>query len=150
MGQAADLSYHLRVATASDIGEIARIWGDGKAPSDDTIRELEMALSDGQDGSSVMVAESDEGPLLGFVKYNYGMVLHGMQLAPYVEKVGVVPSARRRGVGRDLLAAAIDDIRQSGGTAVECDAISKEGRSLVNRLGFRRDGPNGPDTLSLG
>jgi aminoglycoside 6'-N-acetyltransferase I len=82
------------------------LWPE--AAAQDLIREAEAYLDGAGPLQAVFLAEGPAGELLGMLELSLRSYAEGCRGAPvpYVEAWYVVPEARRRGVGRDLLAAS--------------------------------------------
>lgn len=69
----------------------------------------------------------------------------------HLQELYVVPALRGRGVGRMLLAAAMDAARQAGATGVDLNTGETDvaARALYESCGFtnREGGPDGPSML---
>lgn len=81
------------------------------------------------------VWEEDKQPV-GTVKFNRW----GTTNIWYITTVAVLPSYRRRGIGRKLVQAALNDIREHGGEVALLDVIAGNvpAYTLYERLGFER------------
>ncbi|MGE3704210.1 MAG: ribosomal protein S18-alanine N-acetyltransferase [Vicinamibacterales bacterium] len=86
--------------------------------------------------SFILLARDDAGRLIGFC--SYWRVLDEL----HVNNLAVLPSHRRRGLGRALLQRALDDGRRSGATRayLEVRASNADARHLYARLGFSEAG----------
>jgi aminoglycoside 6'-N-acetyltransferase I len=88
----------------------------------------------------VFVGIGPAGEPLGMLEMSMRSVAEGCRTTPvpYVEGWYVVPAARRRGVGRELMAAAETWARERGHTEIASDAVignrASEGAHLA--LGF--------------
>jgi ribosomal protein S18 acetylase RimI-like enzyme len=115
------------------------------------VREM-RALSRMGPGLSVMPGASDllQGISLGFVWIAGGRLVGNVSVYPanwpralgsawIIANVGVHPDYRGRGIAAQLMRAALDLIRQRGGTAavLQVDADNDTARRLYQRLGFR-------------
>jgi ribosomal protein S18 acetylase RimI-like enzyme len=95
------------------------------------------APSSSSSSSSSSTATAADAPILGYVIYSTS------SLACHVSKVVVVPEARRRGLGRALvlaaLAAAVSERRVRAAT-LHVDAGNAPALALYRSLGFGADG----------
>lgn len=102
----------------------------------DTIEEMELSeKSPSFDASGMLIAEL-EGKPVGVV--NAFVDRHRTEKVGSLRVLGVVPEFRRRGVGRSLLEAAIDSLKERGIKAIqgwtrECGVACK---SLLEDMGF--------------
>jgi predicted GNAT superfamily acetyltransferase len=85
------------------------------------------------------VADRDDGTLAGFL---IGFLSQTDAETAYVHFVGVAPSERGSGLGRDLYARFFEAARASGRTVVRCVTSPENADSLAfhEALGFEREG----------
>jgi GNAT superfamily N-acetyltransferase len=90
---------------------------------------------------SVLVAEAD-GELQGYVGCGTNRDHDAPAEAGEVRSMFVATNAWRRGVGRALMDAALDDLRERGYTTavVWSFAANDRANAFYERMGFRRDG----------
>ena len=90
---------------------------------------------------SVLVAEED-GELLGYVGCGSNRDPGPPPEVGEVRSMFVATSAWGRGVGRALMEAAVDDLRERGYTAAVVWSFGDNGRAnaFYERMGFARDG----------
>jgi GNAT superfamily N-acetyltransferase len=90
---------------------------------------------------SVLVAD-DDGELLGYVGCGANRDPAPPAEVGEVRSLFVSPKAWRRGVGRELMDAALDDLRDRGYTAaiVWSFAANDRANAFYERTGFTRDG----------
>jgi aminoglycoside 6'-N-acetyltransferase I len=126
------------------------LWDD--CPYDQQVREMDEILA--SDTEEVFVAERPGGGLCGFVEASVRPIADGCSTHPvgYVEGWFVDGDLRRQGVGRALMAAALDWCRSRGYAELASDAqIANEtsirahlalGYELVERIVcFRKEVP---------
>jgi L-amino acid N-acyltransferase len=120
-----------------EIGHSAPIWIETPV----TLVDRENWLAARQaDGFPVLVAEAD-GVVLGFGSYGTFRPYQGFR--PTVEhSVYVSPKARRRGVGRALLAALIEAARSQGKRVIvgAIDSENEASLALHRAMGFLETG----------
>lgn len=92
-------------------------------------------------GSSVIVAEDDDGQLAGFVAFTVHPETPGMSEYGEITVLAVDPPARRSGLGRRLLDHAVDELRAAGAPVIMVstggDAGHAPARELYESAGFR-------------
>jgi aminoglycoside 6'-N-acetyltransferase I len=95
--------------------------------------EAEAYLADGRGLATVLLAEAPSGKPLGMLELGLRSYAEGCRAAPVpcIEAWYVVPEARRRGVGRALVAAAEQWARARGCREIASDTL------LDNGLGER-------------
>lgn len=83
--------------------------------------------------AAAFIARADDGSPLGFLELNLRSVAEGCQSSPvpHVEGWYVVPSARRSGIGRALMAAAEEWARAGGYTEMTSDTTEAYPLSLA-------------------
>ena len=130
----------VRPATPADAVALARLrhalWPQG--PEDEHRRELGQLFARGE--RAVLVAE--EGPrLLGFAELSIRPYAEGCitDRVAFLEGWYVVPEARARGVGRQLVAAAEEWARAMGCSelASDAEADNEAGAAAHRALGFQ-------------
>jgi ribosomal protein S18 acetylase RimI-like enzyme len=91
---------------------------------------------------SVLVAEDDGSGLLGYVGCGTNRDPDPPPEAGEVRSMFVASWAWRRGVGRALMEAALDDLRDRGYTAAVVWSFADNDRAdaFYERMGFERDG----------
>lgn len=98
-----------------------------------TAAELEALV--GSDSSRLLVAQDDDGTVLGSLTLATFRIPTGLRA--WIEDVVVDDAARGRGVGEALNRAALEMAREAGATTV--DLTSRPSREAANRL-YRRLG----------
>ena len=98
-------------------------WPD--ADERDLIREADAYFDGVSSVRAVLMAEAPSGEPWGMIELSLRSVAEGCRTTPvpYVEGWYVVPEARRRGVGRSLVAAAEQWARDRGHTEIASDAL---------------------------
>jgi aminoglycoside 6'-N-acetyltransferase I len=99
------------------------LWPD--AAERDLIREARAYFDGASSLQAVFLGEGASGEPLGMLELSLRSVAEGCRTTPvpYVEGWYVVPEARRRHVGRDLMAAAETWARECGYTEIASDAV---------------------------
>lgn len=124
----------LAVAYRNDLGS--------STPSGTELREsIKQLLADPD--TDFIVAADPEGWCLGYVqqRYRYSAWLCGKEA--YLEDLFVVPIARRRRAGRNLVEFAVEHARQRGCRAISLDANerNKAALAIYAKLGFTSEPP---------
>jgi aminoglycoside 6'-N-acetyltransferase I len=112
----------VRAARASEVGEIAEmcflLWPD--SPVEEHQRDVEVSIVSGMSGTmptAVLVAEGEDGELVGFVEVDLRSHADGCDVSQpvgFVEGWFVREAARGRGIGGALRRAAEEWARQRG------------------------------------
>jgi aminoglycoside 6'-N-acetyltransferase I len=138
------------------------LWPEDK-PGDHA-REIDLVLVTGpSDQAAAFVAEEANGALVGFVEMSVRAYAEECRTSRvgYVEGWYVAPGARRKGVGRALIAAGIEWAKERGCTEFASDAVIDNHASHAAHLalGFEEvvrivcfklsNGPPGRQSLSL-
>jgi aminoglycoside 6'-N-acetyltransferase I len=99
------------------------LWPD--AAERDLIREAQAYFDGASSPQAVFLGEAASGKAVGMLELSLRSVAEGCRSTPvpYVEGWYVVPQARRRHVGRDLMAAAETWAREQGYTEIASDAV---------------------------
>ena len=99
------------------------LWPD--AAEGDLLREAEAHFAGAGALQAVFLGETASGEPLGMLELSLRSVAEGCRASPvaYVEGWYVVPKARRRGVGRGLMAAAEQWARERGYIEIASDAV---------------------------
>ena len=123
------MSFEVRAARAEEAEAIVRLYEwlfapPGSTPEAWDERRAVVALRQAIDShdSAVLVAERDDGALIGFVTGYQDMhsVRYGYRV--WVEDLAVDPEERSKGVGKALLDAAKSWARERGATHLELDS----------------------------
>lgn len=144
---AEEMDVHIRPATPADRDQLARfreaLWPETSAV--EHARDLEAILAGKAPGAMplvILVAETADGRLLGFAEVGLRSHADGCDPARpvgYLEGWYVVEEARRRGVGRRLLAAAEDWARGHGCVEIASDTLidNELSQTCHEALGFQ-------------
>ena len=91
----------------------------------DLIREAQAYFDGASSLQAVFLGEAASGEPLGMLELSLRSIAEGCRTTPvpYVEGWYVVPEARRRGVGRDLMAAAESWARDRGYAEIASDTL---------------------------
>lgn len=120
----------VRAATVDDIDEVLRVWRDsGTHPTvTDTPEALARLIAD---APGALIVTEQEGEVVGTVIAGW----NGWRGSIY--RIAVVPGRRRRGVARELLAAAIERLRGLGARRSDAFVIrdDDQARSFWDSLG---------------
>jgi aminoglycoside 6'-N-acetyltransferase I len=138
------LPLRVRPASIADAPALARLrhalWPEGS--EENHRRELERFFGERRAGAQ-LVAEDGTG-VLGFAEVSIRAYAEGCDSegVGYLEGWYVVPHARRRGVGRQLVAAAQDWARSMGCVEFASDAVADNHASAAAHcaLGFEEVG----------
>lgn len=103
----------LREATAADAPALARLLGDLGYPNEAADLPARLVGIQGQ-GDAVLVAEGEDGELVGLVGLHLVRVLHYARPLGYITSLVTDPRVRRQGVGRKLLEGAEAWARSKG------------------------------------
>jgi GNAT superfamily N-acetyltransferase len=130
----------LREATADDASFLAELWADvlRRADRQDQVADLEIIIKDSSESSEqrLVVAEYDGEPA-GAVLVRIG-TMSPIDLEPCVQALAphVLPSFRRKGVGRMLMDAAVTWAEELGiaHVATSAPASSRQGNRFMARL----------------
>ncbi len=108
---------------------LARLGNDAWAgvPDSFATRADEIAQLFGEEGRLVLLAESEKRPIGYLSAVRLGRTLG-------IEEVAVLPEFRRMGVGRALVAAALN--RDAAGAVLSVSEDNKPARALYRSLGF--------------
>ena len=123
----------IRLVTPDDSDDWRRmrmaLW---PGPAGEHRAEIEGYFAGGGLLRAVFVCDGASGQLAGFLELSLRNYAEGCRSSPvpFVEGWYVAPAARRRGVGRALMAAAADWARAEGFTEIASDTL------LDNTLGY--------------
>jgi ribosomal protein S18 acetylase RimI-like enzyme len=133
----------IRRATAADADDAGRLlhafnteFGEptpGPAKLADRIRALLAA------GETIVLLAGQEPSGVLVLRLRPALWTDGLDA--YLEELYVVPSLRRRGIGRALVLAAFDAVRAQGGVRVDLGTGEDDlpAQALYESLGFERD-----------
>jgi RimJ/RimL family protein N-acetyltransferase len=135
----------VRVATAADVSRIAPLFDAYRQfyglPSDLPLARRYLAERLALGESMVLLAESADGTALGFVQmYPTFSSLHAARVFVLYD-LYVDPAARRGGVARRLMEAAVKQARSAGAVALSLQTArtNEAAQRLYESLGWRRD-----------
>lgn len=135
----------VRMATAADASRIAPLFDDYRQfyglPSDPPLAQRYLAERLALGESVVLVAETADGTPLGFVQmYPTFSSLRAARVFVLYD-LYVEPAARRRGVARRLMEAAVTQARAAGAAALTLQTAQTNtaAQRLYESLGWRRD-----------
>lgn len=129
----------IRAATAMDADEIAELLtqlGHSATP-DAVIPRLQRIETSAND--RIVVAEDEGGQLVGLIGMHLMPLLHRPKPTGRVTVLVVRDTARRNGIGRQLMAYAAQEFRQAGCDAVEVTSNLRrtEAHAFYRDLGFK-------------
>jgi aminoglycoside 6'-N-acetyltransferase I len=140
-------SFHVRAATPADVRAWSSLrealWPD--EPANELTSEAEAFFRGGDPQlHAVLLAEAQDGTVIGLAELSLRPYAEGCETSPvaFLEGWYVVPSERRRGVGRALVAAAEDWGREQGCREFASDAEleNTESAAAHQALGFEDAG----------
>ncbi len=139
------MSYHIRQAVSADLPKVASLFDSYRqfyeCPPDQAAALAWLQKNMAEERSVVLVAENDEGALLGFTQL-YPALCSVDLVAYYVlYDLFVLPSARRRGVGKSLMHAAEALAREQGMARLDLETArdNHSAQQLYESLGYVRD-----------
>ena len=129
------MSAEIRAGTAADIDAVLAVWADARSAASrtpDDPQVVEQLLE--RDPGALLVAES-EGHVVGVLIAGWD----GWRGNVY--RLAVIPSHRRRGIGRRLVEAGHDRLREQGARRVTALVGGEEGAAhgLWRAVGYQRD-----------
>jgi ribosomal protein S18 acetylase RimI-like enzyme len=129
------MSVEIRAATTADIGAVLAVWTEARsaaARTPDDPHFVEQLLE--HDPGALLVAEAD-GDVVGVLIAGWD----GWRGNVY--RLAVLPSHRRRGIGRRLVEAGHDRLREQGARRVTALVGGEEGAAhgLWRAVGYQRD-----------
>ncbi len=80
-----------------------------------------------------------EGEMVGFAMFSYRVErMWTLAVRGYISNIYVVPKHRRRGIGRRLVADAMERLKKEGAQSVEMEvyATNEAGRKFWGKVGF--------------
>jgi ribosomal protein S18 acetylase RimI-like enzyme len=144
-------NFVVRLAGPPDLACVAAM-ADGfrrlegrERPTEDELAERITPMMDDPD-TDFFVATDSDGRCAGFLQQRYRLTIWTDGGDAYIETVFVPEHARRQGLGRQLVEAAMDRARQRGCSLITLDTNERNKRAiaLYERLGFVNTG--GPDS----
>jgi len=140
----------VRRATVADAAVIGRMLHDfnteydDPTPGPDRLAERIRQLLDGGDTAVLLAGAGPDG--LAVLRFRPALWSEALEC--YLAELYVVPAARRRGLGRALMNAAMDLARDEGADYMDLGTAETDvaARALYESLGFsNREGkPDGP------
>lgn len=131
---------NMRVVTPELFPQWRRLRNSLYRGLDDAQHDREMAVIQTSDDQACFVAVSDDDRLLGFIEVSLRNIVDGCDDGPvgYVEGLFVLPAKRRQGIGKALIARAIDWFREAGCTdmATDSELDDAEAQAYWQRIGF--------------
>lgn len=130
------MTWAVRRATAADLEAIMRI--ETATFADDAWSTTTMAAEVAGEHAHYLVAEATDGAIDGYA----GLLAPRGSGQADVQTIAVVDRVRRRGLGRTLMFALLDEARLRGATEVflEVRADNPGARDLYRSLGFAEIG----------
>lgn len=130
----------LRVVTPELFPQWKRMRNSLYSGLDDAQHEREMATIQTSDDQRCFVAVSGDDRLLGFIEASLRNIVDGCDGGPvgYIEGLFVTPARRRQGIGKSLIARALDWFRETGCTdmATDSELDDAEAQAYWKRIGF--------------
>lgn len=143
----------IRRAGAGDAANVARLLHDFNSEYDEptpSIPTLTERLGELLAENDITVLLAGDPPT-GFALFRLRPSLWAKAEDAYLEELYVIPSQRRKGIGRALLEASIDAAREAGANHFELTTgeTDTEARALYESRGFtnREGAPDGPRML---
>ena len=112
----------IRTAKATDVAAVLELWRRAEAEPTHTDNADSLLQLIGHDPQALVVAE-DVGVLVGMVIAAWD----GWRGSVY--RLAVVPSHRRRGLGRSLLAEAEQRLREAGASRLQAIVVEGDARA---------------------
>jgi ribosomal protein S18 acetylase RimI-like enzyme len=143
------MSRHIRLADRDDADAIGRLLYafnrefDEPAPEPAALAERMRQLLDGGDTLVVLAGDGPDG--LAVLRFRAAIWSPGLE--SYLAELYVPPARRGRGLGRQLMEAALREARARGADSMDIgvDEPDLAARRLYESLGFsNRSGGNGP------
>jgi ribosomal protein S18 acetylase RimI-like enzyme len=143
------MSHHTRLADHDDADAIGRMLYafnrefDEPAPAPAALAERMRQLLDGGDTLVVLAGDGPDG--LAVLRFRAAIWSAGLE--SYLAELYVIPARRGRGLGRQLMEAALREARDRGADSMDIgvDEPDLAARRLYESLGFsNRSGGNGP------
>jgi len=128
----------IRPLSPEDAAAVAALSSDLGYPADPAAMEGRLAALLGGTGHALFGAEATDGTLLGWVHVCARLLLIDPRSA-FVEGLVVAEGARRRGVGRALMAAAEGWARRRGAESIRLrsGATRADAHAFYRALGYR-------------
>ena len=125
----------VRSFTLGDLPQIVRIERASFGPEAYSVTTFLAHLF--RDRKGLMVAEDGYGRVAGYALVRVGLRWLGVRRGG-ITSIAVDPSQRRRGLGRALLASALEYLKENGveQADLEVDVSNRAAQSLYEALGF--------------
>jgi ribosomal protein S18 acetylase RimI-like enzyme len=139
------LAEHHEAAAVAGLLVEFRNWNGGDWPSENSFLASVERLIDRGEAEFLLGSVDDDSPAAGVCQLRYRFSVWVAADDCWLEDLYVTQAARGRGVGRALVAAAIDRATVRGARRIELDTKEANGlaRGLYESLGFRRDSKGG-------
>jgi ribosomal protein S18 acetylase RimI-like enzyme len=143
------MSHHIRLAGSDDADAIGRLLYafnrefDEPAPEPAALAERMRQLLDGGDTLVVLAGDGPDG--LAVLRFRAAIWSAGLE--SYLAELYVIPARRGRGLGRQLMEAALREASDRGADSMDIgvDEPDRAARRLYESLGFtNRSGGDGP------
>lgn len=154
--QASGFAGRIWIAQGPDLATAAKLLGEFRdwfgypEPTDDELRRSVERIAAGGDGEYLLAATGSEPR--GVLQLRYRWSVWKSADDAWIEDVFVRESARRGGLGRALVEAAIERARERGCRRIELDVDEDNlpARALYRDLGFAEDAKAERRSLLLG
>lgn len=125
----------VRSFALSDLGQIVRIERASFGPEAYSVTTFLAHLF--RDRKGLLVVEDEEGRVAGYALARVGLRWLGVRRGG-ITSVAVEPAQRRRGLGRALLRATLEYLKENGVEAadLEVDVSNRAAQSLYEAFGF--------------
>jgi ribosomal protein S18 acetylase RimI-like enzyme len=143
----------LRLATAEDAAEVARLLHDFNTEFDEptpdapTLTERTSRLLEEGEIKVLLAGDGPDG--LALLRLRAGLWSAGPEA--HLQELYVVPALRGHGIGRALLEATMEVAREAGATGIDLNTGETDtaARALYESAGFtnREGSPDGPPML---
>ncbi len=130
------LAAHVRLAAEQDSAAISALLAELAFPADPATVSSRLRKLDAAD-ETILVAELN-GQVVGLATAHVTPVLHRPTPVGRITALVVASSARRRGIGAELVRAAEDHLRKCGCALLELTSNHRltEAHTFYQRLGF--------------
>ena len=145
-------------AAATEAGDVARLiaefgsWFGNHEPGEQEIRASVERIMAGEDGEYLLGAVDDAGPPTGVCQLRFRWSVWKSTEDCWLEDLFVREEARRTGLGRALVEAALDRARERGCRRIELDVNEDNApaRALYEACGFLSEPKPPGRTLFIG
>jgi ribosomal protein S18 acetylase RimI-like enzyme len=133
----------VRIAQLDDAGDVGRLLDEFNATEGELTPgapAMEQRVRELLGAGEIVVLLAGDGPD-GVLVLRLRPSLWERRLDAYLEELYVTPTARRRGLGRALVEAAMDHARRAGAVRMDLGTGMEDtpARALYERLGFTND-----------